>query len=91
MSEKASLKLNGQEYEFDVVVGSEGEVGIDTLALRKTTGAITLDPGYGSTGSCKSSITYIDGDQGVLLYRGYPIDQLAEQSNFVEVAYLLQS
>lgn len=89
MSEKASLKLNGQEYEFDVVVGSEGEVGIDTLALRKTTGAITLDPGYGSTGSCKSSITYIDGENGVLHYRGYPIEQLAEKLTFEEVAYML--
>ena len=89
MSEKASLKLNGQEYEFDVVVGSEGEVGIDTLALRKTTGAISLDPGYGSTGSCKSSITYIDGENGVLHYRGYPIEQLAEKLTFEEVAYML--
>lgn len=89
MSEKASLKLNGKEYEFDVITGSEGEVGIDTLALRKNTGAITLDPGYGSTGSCLSSITYIDGENGVLHYRGYPIAQLAERLTFEEVAYML--
>lgn len=89
MSEKATLKLNGNEYEFDVVVGSEGEVGIDTLALRKVSKAITLDPGYGNTGSCKSSITYIDGENGVLHYRGYPIEQLAEKLSFEEVAYML--
>ncbi len=89
MSDKAVLKLNGEEYEFDVVVGSEGEIGINTVALRKTTSAISLDPGYGSTGSCQSAITFINGEEGVLHYRGYPIEQLAEKLSFEEVVYLL--
>ena len=90
MSEgKATLHLNGKDYDFDVVVGSEGEVGIDTLKLRSTTGAITLDPGYGNTGSCTSAITFIDGEKGVLHYRGYPIAQLAEKASFEEVAYMI--
>ena len=81
----AKLILDGREYEFPVVVGSEGEKGIDISALRAGTGAITLDPGYGNTGSCVSEITFIDGEQGILRYRGYPIEQLAEQADFVEV------
>ena len=85
----AKLILDGQEYEFPVVVGSEGEVGIDVTKLRAATGAITLDPGYGNTGSCQSSITFINGEEGLLAYRGYPIEQLAEKSSFVEVCYLL--
>ena len=85
----AKLILDGQEYEFPIVEGSEGERGIDISTLRAKTGAITLDPGYGNTGSCTSSITYIDGDQGILRYQGYPIDQLADQATFVEVSYLL--
>jgi citrate synthase len=85
----AKLELNGQTYEFPVVVGSEGEVGIDTAKLRGTTKAITLDPGYGNTGSCQSAITFINGEEGVLHYRGYPIGQLAEKLSFEEVAYML--
>lgn len=88
MSE-AKLTLDGKEYEFSVVEGSEGEIGIDTTGLRGTTGAVSLDPGYGSTGSCQSSITYIDGENGVLRYRGYNIEDLAENASFEEVINLL--
>jgi citrate synthase len=84
----AKLVLDGKEYEFPTVVGSEGEIGIEISKLREKTGAITLDDGYGNTGSCKSAITFIDGDRGILRYRGYPIEQL-EQARFTEVAYLL--
>ena len=87
--DNAKLSLNGKEYEFPVVVGSEGEVGIDISSLRAKSLAITLDPGYGNTGACQSAITFIDGDQGILRYRGYSIEQLAEKSDFVEVSYLL--
>ncbi|HEU5163172.1 MAG TPA: citrate/2-methylcitrate synthase, partial [Thermoanaerobaculia bacterium] len=85
----AKLILEGKEYELPLVVGSENEVGIDIAPLRAKTGAITLDPGYGNTGACKSAITFIDGDRGILRYRGYPIEQLAENASFVEVCYLL--
>jgi citrate synthase len=84
----AKLTLDGKEYEFPLVVGSEGEVGIEISKLREKTGAVTLDDGYGNTGSCRSAITFIDGDRGILRYRGYPIEQL-EQARFTEVAYLL--
>ena len=85
----AKLILDGNEYEFPVTVGSEGEAGIELGALRKNTGAISLDPGYGSTGSCLSDITFIDGEKGILRYRGYDIEQLAENCTFVEICYLL--
>lgn len=85
----ASLTLDGKTYEFPVITGTEGEVGIDIARLRAESGAITVDPGFTSTGSCQSAITFIDGENGVLRYRGYPIEQLAEQSDFVEVAWLL--
>ncbi|NWF68276.1 MAG: citrate synthase [Chloroflexi bacterium] len=85
----AKLILDGQEYEFPVLVGAEQEVAIDLSSLRAKTKAITYDPGYGNTGACKSAITYIDGDAGILRYRGYPIEQLAERASFVEVCYLL--
>jgi len=85
----AKLSLNGKEYELPVVVGSEAEVGVDIAQLRAKSGAITLDSGYGNTGSCKSAITFIDGDTGILRYRGYPIEELAQQATFTEVAYLL--
>lgn len=85
----ARLHLDGQDFEFPVVRGSENEVGIEIGKLRASTGAITLDPGFNSTGACTSAITYIDGANGILRYRGYPIEQLAEQSDFAEVAYLL--
>ncbi len=85
----AKLLLNDKEYEFPLITGSEGEVAIDISKLRAQTGAITYDPGYGNTGACLSDITFIDGEQGILRYRGYPIEQLAEKSSFVEVCYLL--
>ncbi|GIL13015.1 MAG: citrate synthase [Chloroflexota bacterium] len=87
--ENAKLILNGQEHEFPVIVGSEDEVGIDFTSLRAKTKAIAFDPGYGNTGSCESAITYIDGEQGILRYRGYPIEQIAALASFTEVCYLL--
>jgi len=89
MSDHAELKIEGKSHSFPIVKGSEGEVGIDIAKLRGTTGAITLDPGYGNTGACESAITFIDGEQGILRYRGIPIDQLVEKSTFVETSYLL--
>lgn len=85
----AKLILNDKEFEFPVIVGSENEVAVDLTSLRAKTGAITYDPGYGNTGACQSAITYIDGDQGILRYRGYPIEEIAEKASFVEVCYLL--
>jgi citrate synthase len=85
----AKLVLDGREYEFPLVIGSEGEVGIDITSLRAKTGAITLDPGYANTGACQSAITFIDGERGILRYRGYSIGELAESASFVEVCYLL--
>ncbi|MBS0261423.1 MAG: citrate synthase [Planctomycetes bacterium] len=87
--EAAKLTLDGKEYEFPTLVGTEGEVGVDISTLRAKSNAITLDPGFGNTGSCQSAITYIDGEQGILRYRGYPIEQLAEHASFSEVSYLL--
>lgn len=87
--EDAKLILNGKEYSLPTIVGSEGEVGIDISKLRGTTSAITLDSGYGNTGSCKSAITFIDGEKGILRYRGYPIEEVAEKMRFVDVCYLL--
>ena len=84
----AKLVLDGKEYEFPVVVGTEAEVGIDIAKLRDRTGAITLDDGYGNTGACRSAITFIDGEKGILRYRGYPIEELS-QARFTEVAHLL--
>lgn len=88
-AKQATLEIDGKTYTFPLVVGTEGEVGIDVAALRKETKAVTLDPGYGNTGSCKSAITFIDGDKGILRYRGYPIEQLAEKATFDEVIHLL--
>ncbi|MGA2613232.1 MAG: citrate synthase [Spirochaetia bacterium] len=87
--ETVRLVLEGREYELPVVRGTEGEKAIDITSLRKATGFITLDTGYENTGSCRSSITFIDGEKGILRYRGYPIEELAEKSTFTEVAYLL--
>jgi citrate synthase len=90
MTEKAKIILpDGQSFDFPVLTGSEHEKGIDISSLRKLTGYITLDPGFVNTGSCESSITFLDGEKGVLRYRGYPIEELAEKSSFIEVAYLL--
>jgi citrate synthase len=85
----ARLILEGKEYELPVLCGTEGEKAIDVSSLRKSTGYITLDKGYENTGSCRSAITFIDGEKGILRYRGYPIEELAEKSTFTEVAYLL--
>ncbi len=85
----AKLILDGQTFELPVITGSEGEVALDISKLRAQTGVITLDIGYGNTGSCTSGITFIDGEKGILRYRGYPIEELAEHSSFVEVCYLL--
>ena len=90
MTEKAKIILpDGQTMDLPVLTGSENEKGIDISGLRKQTGYITLDPGFVNTGSCESSITFLDGEKGVLQYRGYPIEELAEKSSFIEVAYLL--
>ena len=85
----AKLILNDKEYEFNTIEGSEGEVGIDMTKLRAQAGVISMDPGFGNTGSCTSAITFIDGEKGILRYRGYPIEQLAANSSFTEVSYLL--
>jgi len=87
--EKATLTVGGETYEFPVFDGSVGPKVIDIRSLYAQSGMFTYDPGYTSTGSCESKITYIDGEKGILLYRGYPIEQLAQESNFMEVAYLL--
>ncbi len=90
MSDKAKFIHNGTELDFDVPQGTMDEKYVDFSNFRSQTGGIiTLDPGYKNTGSCKSEITFLDGEEGVLMYRGYPIEQLAEKSNFVEVMYLL--
>jgi len=89
MTEIAKLQLDGKELELSIRVGSENERGIDISKLRSDTGVITLDEGYVNTGSVASSITYLDGEQGVLRYRGYPIEQIAENCDFVETSYLL--
>lgn len=89
MSEKATLNIEGSSYELPIVVGTEDEKGFDISRLRADTGYITLDKGYKNTGATQSAITFLDGEKGILRYRGYPIDQLAQKSNFVEVAYLL--
>lgn len=90
MSDKATLEINGEKYEFPVVIGSENEVAIDIKSLRGATGGvITIDPGYKNTGSCESAITFLDGEKGILRYRGYSIEELAEKADFLEVAYLL--
>ena len=89
MADTAILELNGERYEFPLVSGSENEIGIDIKSLRAKTGVVTLDPGYKNTGSCESAITYLDGEKGILRYRGYSIEDLAEKAGFLEVAYLL--
>ena len=89
MSKTAILEFDGKKYEFPVIVGSENESGIDIEKLRALTGAITLDPGYKNSGSCKSEITFLDGEEGILRYRGYAIEDLAEKADFLEVAYLV--
>ena len=90
MSNSATLEVNGQKYEFPLVTGTENEVAIDIKTLRGTTdGVITIDPGYKNSGSCRSAITFLDGEKGILRYRGYSIEDLAEKTDFLEVAFLL--
>lgn len=89
MSETAKIVFDGSEIELPVIEGTEQEKAIDISKLRGQTGVITLDPGFKNTGSTKSAITFLDGEKGILRYRGYPIEQLAEEATFIEVAYLL--
>ena len=89
MGDSAQLCVDGKTFELPIVEGTEGERAIDIRKLRGETGLITLDAGYANTGSCRSAITFIDGDQGILRFRGIPIEELADKSNFLEVAYLL--
>ncbi|MES2659193.1 MAG: citrate synthase [Verrucomicrobiota bacterium] len=89
MNGTVELIIDGKPLTLPTVVGTENEVGIDIGALRAKTGCITLDPGYGNTGACKSAITFIDGEKGILQYRGYDIAELAKKSTFIETAYLL--
>ena len=89
MGESAELRIGNETYSLPIIEGSEGERAVDIGKLRSESGLITLDPGYGNTGSCTSEITFINGEQGILRYRGYPIEALAEHSSFLEVAYLL--
>jgi citrate synthase len=89
MNNTAKLELDGRTYELPVVIGSENEKAIDISNLRQQTGYITLDDGYSNTGSCRSGITFIDGETGILRYRGIPIEELAEKSTFIETAYLI--
>ena len=89
MGETAKLELDGRVYELPIITGSENEKAIDISALRQQTGYVTLDTGYKNTGATKSAITFLDGEKGILRYRGYPIEQLAEKASFIEVCYLL--
>ncbi len=89
MDKTAELKLDGKSFQLPIIVGTEGEHAVDVSTLRNQTGYITLDDGYGNTGSCQSQITFIDGEQGILRYRGIPIEELAEKSTFIEVAHLI--
>jgi citrate synthase len=89
MSEVAKITLGGETHEFPVIVGSENEKAIDISKLRGTTGYVTIDPGFKNTGSTTSGITFLNGEEGILRYRGYPIEQLAEKASFLEVAFLL--
>jgi len=90
MSKTATLEINGKKHEFPLITGTENEVAMDINNLRSATGGlITIDPGYKNTGSCESAITFLDGEKGILRYRGYAIEELAEKADFLEVAYLL--
>ena len=89
MSDKAKLKINDSEIDLNLIKVSENEIGVDISSLRSKSNVITLDPGYKNTGSCQSSITFLDGEKGILRYRGYSIEELAKKADFLEVAYLL--
>ena len=85
MSENAKLLYNGKEFELPLILGTEDEVAIDIRRLRNDSGLIAFDPGLGNTGSCKSKITFIDGEKGILRYRGIPLEAIESHPNFVEV------
>jgi len=90
MSRTATIEIDGKKYEFPIIEGTEKELSIDIKTLRSVTGGVTtIDPGYKNTGACESAITFLDGEKGILRYRGYSIEELAEKANFLEVAYLL--
>jgi citrate synthase len=89
MSKSVELIYQGKSYTLPIIEGTCGEQAVDISSLRTTTGLITYDPGFVSTGSCQSDITFLDGEKGILLYRGIPIEQLAEHSNFIETSFLL--
>src|SRR5205809_6996764 len=89
MDKNAELRLDGKACKLPLIEGTEKERAVDISALRDETGFITLDDGYGNTGSCQSQITFIDGESGILRYRGIPIEELAERSTFIEVAHLI--
>ena len=89
MAHTASLRIDDKELPLPTMLGTEGEKAVDTRKLRADTGFLCFDQGYGNTASCESSVTYLDGENGILRHRGYPIDQLAEHSDFVETAYLI--
>ena len=89
MSDKAKLIFDGKEHFFDVVKGSESEKALDVSTLRSDLDLITIDPGFKNTGSCKSAITFLDGEKGILRYRGYSIEDLAKNADFLQVAFLL--
>ena len=90
MAKMATVEIDGKKYEFPIVEGTENELGIDIRNLRSdTNGVVTLDPGYKNTGACESAITFLDGEKGILRYRGYAIEELAEKAHFLEVCYLL--
>src|SRR5512134_1520022 len=89
ISDRLTINYGGQTHEIPLLQGTEGERAIDIRKLRNKTGLVTFDPGYGNTGSCESAITYIDGERGILRYRGIPIEQFEQNPNFVEVVWLL--
>src|SRR5210317_2514670 len=89
MSDSVKLTYKEKTFEFPLLEGTEEEKGIDIKTLRAQTGLVTYDPGYKNTGSCKSEITFLDGEEGILRYRGYSIEDLCEKASFLEVAYLL--
>ena len=89
MENTAKLKVNDATYELPLIEGSEGEIGVDISTLRSQSGVITLDKGFKNTGSTKSAITFLNGEEGILRYRGYSIEELSSKSNFLEVSFLL--
>ena len=89
MSKIATLEIDGNKFELPFIVGSENEGAVDISKLRDLSGVITIDPGYKNSGSCKSEVTFLDGELGILRYRGYSIEDLAEKGHFLEVSYLV--